>query len=206
MANKINRHDPATAIPLLEKMLKALEKNQGNIEEEIKNIEQSTPSNNLYRVDIFATRGNFIQSVVDSTDLEARLYSWDNDITKDANEEWFRWTRISGDTEADTEWNNSHGIGKKIITVFEQDVISQATFVCTVNDGGDIFTEAQIVVSCDYSLQQDITNAIQDAIDTSTQITENILKGYTTVEDLENYDKLIQSQLLKADEGFAFEF
>lgn len=205
MGNILDRHDPAKAIPQLEKMLKSLEKGQAALKGEVDGIE-IPEANELYRVDIYATRGNLIQSVVASTELEARLYSWDTDITETADASWFNWSRVSGDATADAEWNASHGNGKKIITVYEQDVGEQSTFLCTVNDNNTMFTEAQIVVSCNLSLQENISDAIDTAIQTAESIVNDKLDGYTTAEDLEAYKQLIQSQLIKADEGYAFEF
>lgn len=205
MANRLNRHDAATAIPQLEKMLRSLEKGQEALRNDVNGIE-IPESNELYRVDIFATRGNLLQSVVASTELEARLYSWDTDITETADESWFNWSRVSGDEAADAEWNASHGNGKKIITVYEQDVGEQSTFLCTVNDNNTMFTEAQIVVSCNLSLQEDISDAVDAAAHVAENIVNDALNGYTKAEDLEAYKELIQSQLIKADEGYAIEF
>lgn len=204
MANILDRHDPAKAIPQLEKMLKALSKEQVNITNKIENIEigGGGAGEQLYRVDIYATRGNLLKSIVASTDLEARLYSWDKDITASADESWFNWTRITGDDEDDAEWNTSHGNGKKILTVMEQDVPEQATFVCTVNNGDNIFTESQIVVSSNYELQQ----VIEDMTNVAEEVAKDIVGGYVSEEDLRKYDEQIQSTLYKANEGYAFEF
>lgn len=205
MGNILDRHDPAKAIPQLEKMLKSLEKGQAALKGEVDGIE-IPEANELYRVDIYATRGNLIQSVVASTELEARLYSWDTDITETADASWFNWSRVSGDATADAEWNASHGNGKKSITIYEHDVGEQSTFLCTVSDNNTMFTESQITVSCNLSLQQDISDTVGAAINDVKNDTADELKKYTSKEDLAEYDYKIQSQLIKADEGYAVEF
>lgn len=218
MGNSLDRYSPATAIPQLEKMLRALAKEQESIKSEVSSIE-IPETQELYSLDIYATKGNLIQSVVSSTDLEARLYSWDTDITDSADASWFNWTRISGSDEdavaADTEWNESHGNGKKTITVFEPDVGEQATFICTVDNNENIHLSVQIVVSCNLTLQEDISNAITSAVEQAETILNETLNGdeesetptgYVSKGELGAYDDKIQAQLIKADEGYSVEF
>lgn len=153
LANKLNRHDPATAIPQLEKMISSLSKGQEELKKQIESGGGETPET-LYRVDIFALGGTLIESVTDKIDLQARLYSWDVDVTSDSDATWYKWTRDSGDTEADAQWNASHGNGKKTLTVYEQDVGEQATFLCTVNNGDTMYVQSQITVFCNLHLQE----------------------------------------------------
>lgn len=218
MGNSLDRYSPATAIPQLEKMLKALVKEQSSIKSEISSIE-IPETQELYSLDIYATKGNLIQSVVSSTDLEARFYSWDTDITDTADASWFNWTRISGSDEdavaADAEWNESHGNGKKTITIFEPDVGEQATFVCTVDNNENIHLSVQIVISCNLTLQEDISNAITSAVEQAETILKETLDGdeeseeptgYVSKSQLGEYDNAIQAQLIKANEGYSVEF
>ena len=169
MGNKLNRYDPATAIPLLEKEIATLSKGQGQLKEDIKNIDVGgggASGENLYLVSIYATRGNQLRGGVESTTLQATLTSWDRNITDNTPAEYFTWTRNSGNSQADIVWNNANGKGKKNITVIKEDVGEQSTFLCTVNDNNKLYAQAQIVITSNYS--------IQDAVDEVTRLSETI--------------------------------
>ena len=161
MGNKINRHDPATAIPILEKQINSLNKSQEQIREEIKDMGDSAVPQNLYLVSIYATRGNLLKGGIDSTVLQASLYSWDINITADTPADYFTWTRNSGNVNADEEWNAANGKGKKSITVIKEDVGEQSTFLCTVNDNNKLYAQAQIIVSSNYVLEDAVVEIEQ---------------------------------------------
>lgn len=161
MGNKINRHDPATAIPILEKQISSLNKSQEQIREEIKDIGDSAIPQSMYLVSIYATRGNLLKGGIDSTVLQASLYSWDINITADTPADYFTWTRNSGNVNADAEWNAANGKGKKSITVVKEDVGEQSTFLCTVNDNNKLYAQAQIIVSSNYVLEDAVVEIEQ---------------------------------------------
>lgn len=161
MGNKINRHDPATAIPILEKQINSLNKSQEQIREEIKDIGDSAVPQSMYLVSIYATRGNLLKGGIDSTVLQASLYSWDINITADTPADHFTWTRNSGNVNADAEWNAANGKGKKSITVIKEDVGEQSTFLCTVNDNNKLYAQAQIIVSSNYVLEDAVVEIEQ---------------------------------------------
>ena len=161
MGNKINRHDPATAIPILEKQINSLNKSQDQIREEIKDIGDSAVPQSMYLVSIYATRGNLLKGGIDSTVLQASLYSWDINITADTPADYFTWTRNSGNVNADAEWNAANGKGKKSITVIKEDVGEQSTFLCTVNDNNKLYAQAQIIVSSNYVLEDAVVEIEQ---------------------------------------------
>lgn len=158
MANKLNRYDAATAIPLLEKQINALNKTQKEIKAEVEIIGQETSPQYMYFVSIYATRGNMLRGGIDSTVLQAKLYSWDMDITDDTPAAYFTWTRNSGDTQEDILWNNSNGNGTKNIIVVAEDVGEQSTFLCTVNDNDKLYAQAQIVISSNFTLEGIVTD------------------------------------------------
>lgn len=149
MANSLNRYDAATAIPLLEKRLNSVGKTQEKMKVELNEASQRS----MYRVDIYATRGNLLRGAVESTVLKATLYSWDINITADMPAECFRWTRNSGDSEADAIWNADNSSGKKNITIIKADVGEQSTFMCTVSDNDKIYVQSQIIVASDHKLE-----------------------------------------------------
>lgn len=158
LGNKINRYDPATAIPLLEKQIEGLTKGQNKIETEIENL--PTLDTILYRVDIFADNGSNLSSEVLTTTLTAQLTMWDIDITADTDASFFSWTRVSGNAEQDALWNAAYGKNKKSLVLDGGDVGTQSTFICTVNDGNNLYTQAQIIVSSIFRLEAIESEAI----------------------------------------------
>lgn len=152
LGNKINRHDPATAIPLLEKKIENLTKGQNKLEIEIENL--PAVDKNLYRVDIFADNGSNLSTEVPTTTLSAQLTMWDIDITADTDASFFSWTRVSGNDEEDALWNGLYGLSKKSITLQGGDVGAQSTFICTVNDRSNLYTQSQIIVSSTFALEE----------------------------------------------------
>lgn len=168
MANSLNRYDAATAIPLLEKKINSLSKTQDEVRDELKNISHDMPLENLYLVSIWATRGSLLRDGVESTTLQATLYLWEADITNDVPDSYFTWTRNSGDVQADAVWNAANSDGRKNLTVIGEDVGEQSTFICTVNDGGSIFTQAEIIVASNHTLESVVidTNKVNERLET----------------------------------------
>lgn len=91
-------------------------------------------SNKMYRIEIISSNGNIFKNGNIKTELSARLYSWDKNITDEVNASRFRWTRISEDTEGDKIWNTSHFGGYKSIVITSNDVFARATFKVEVLD------------------------------------------------------------------------
>lgn len=91
-------------------------------------------SNKMYRIEIISSNGNIFKNGNIKTELSARLYSWDKNITDEVNASRFRWTRISEDTEGDKIWNTSHFGGSKSIVITSNDVFARATFKVEVLD------------------------------------------------------------------------
>lgn len=147
---RIDRHDPATAIPLLAQMVESL---NGKTEHTEKLAEEAA-AQKMYRVDIIASQGNLLRGGIESTTLIARLSSWDKDITAEVEDNYFIWSRNSGDEETDAQWNADHITGAKHIEVTLNDVDTQATFFCTVKTSDGITAEAQITV-VNYTPQEE---------------------------------------------------
>lgn len=85
----------------------------------------------FYKIDIIASRGVMLSGSVGSTQLVARLYRGDEDVTDSTADARFQWHRISNDAAGDIQWDNAHR-GVKIVTVTTRDVHAQATFRCEI--------------------------------------------------------------------------
>ena len=148
----LNRHDPATAIPLLEKQIKALSNNvvsRPDVEEIIEETKQP-----MYRLDIYATNGNLLYEKNKTTTLVANITSWDTDVNDEFDDKHFKWRRVSGDSEADETWNTAHTAGSKTLSLTIDDVGEQSTFYCSVDDNNKINVEASILVMSNTELDR----------------------------------------------------
>lgn len=150
----LNRYDPATAIPILEERIKALAGGAVS-RKEIEEIIEATQQP-MYRLDIYATTGNLLYEDNKTTTLVAEVTSWDIDVTSDFSADIFKWRRVSGDNEADAEWNAAHSVGSKTLLLTIEDVGSQSTFYCAVDDNEKIDVEASILVMSNTELERTI--------------------------------------------------
>ena len=171
--SRLNRHDPATAIPLLEKQISSLRNDVAKTQ----NVTEFVENQKMYRVDIYASNGNMLRGGITSTKLSALLYSWDREITGETDDTYFTWTRNSGNKQADDIWNSQNGKGTKSIIVVKEDVGEQSTFLCTVSDGNKMFAQAQIVVTSNFSLE-----GIVDSVDVITKQIEAIEENVDTAQ------------------------
>lgn len=88
----------------------------------------------MYRLVISSSNGNIFKNGNISTVLTATVFSWDENITDDLDDNQFIWTRVSEDTEADKVWNEQHFGGTKSIEITNDDVYVRATFFCDLID------------------------------------------------------------------------
>ncbi len=88
----------------------------------------------MYRLVISSSNGNIFKNGNIKTTLYATVFSWDENITDTLDDNQFIWTRVSDDTEADTEWNADHFGGSKSIEITSDDVEVRATFFCDLID------------------------------------------------------------------------
>lgn len=96
----------------------------------------------MYRAVIESTNGNVFKNGNIDTTLNAKLYSWDTDVTATTDASRFKWTRVSSDTAGDTAWNANHAAGTKSIRVTKQDVTVRATFkVRVLDEQGNVIAE-----------------------------------------------------------------
>jgi hypothetical protein len=63
--------------------------------------------------------------------LRCKVYSWDKEITSSLDAGSFYWHRVSGNEDADADWDSSH-IGMRSINVTTEDVSDNASFYCEV--------------------------------------------------------------------------
>lgn len=100
----------------------------------------SNPNNQkIYRLEILSSNGNTIKDRKFSTILKAVLYEDNIDVTNKIDPIYFKWTRVSGQTEedqiSDAEWNLRWALGAKEIPITCEDVDRHAMFqVQYVND------------------------------------------------------------------------
>ena len=102
--------------------------------EENKNAIDDINSNKMYRIEVISSDGNIFKNGNIKTELSARLYSWDKNITDEIDSSRFIWTRVSSDVESDKLWNEAHSIGSKSIIITSDDVNARATFNVEVLD------------------------------------------------------------------------
>ena len=150
----LNRYDPATAIPILEERIRALAGGAVS-RKEVEEIIEATQQP-MYRLDIYATNGNLLYEDNKTTTLVAEVTSWDIDVTSDFSADFFKWKRVSGDEEADAVWNAAHSAGSKTLLLTIEDVGSQSTFYCAVDDNEKINVEASILVMSNTELERTI--------------------------------------------------
>ena len=88
----------------------------------------------MYRLMISSTNGNIFKNGNIQTTLYATVFSWDENITDQLDDNQFIWTRVSDDPDADALWNAAHFGGSKTIEITSEDVEIQATFFCDLID------------------------------------------------------------------------
>ncbi|MEY2690716.1 MAG: hypothetical protein RL375_4916, partial [Pseudomonadota bacterium] len=89
----------------------------------------------MYRIVIESTNGDrFRVGGGSSTNLIARVFRNDVDVTAEMPAAWFRWRRVSRIPQAspndDATWNATYASGFKQVTVSVDAVLAQATFFC----------------------------------------------------------------------------
>lgn len=109
----------------------------GDYFEEEQNIRKainiSVSNRSTYKVEILSSNGLiFIGNVVD-TNLIAKVYKGDSEITESIEKESFVWRKTDFKGKEDLDWNKSHkGIGRAV-SVKEEDIIGKATFTCEIH-------------------------------------------------------------------------
>lgn len=114
-----------------------------------------------YHMDMLST-SDILSDAITSTTLSIALYRGKDNVTNATAASKFDWTRKSGNSSADTVWNNSHK-GMKSITINRNDLDYSATFECTYTDTDTVLATASkgivdrsdgkvLVVSLGYNL------------------------------------------------------
>lgn len=85
-----------------------------------------------YRLEMLSSNGNIIKDRNFSTILSAMLFEDNKDVTSTTDPKYFKWTRVSGQTEADqaadAEWNLRWATGAKEVPITCEDVERRAMF------------------------------------------------------------------------------
>ena len=86
------------------------------------------------RLEVLSTRGTRCNSTSFNTILYPRLYRNNEDITDSIPASNFKWTRVSGNSEAarleDAEWNLRYAAGSKECYITKDDIKRNSTFTC----------------------------------------------------------------------------
>ena len=88
----------------------------------------------MYRLIISSSNGSIFKSGNIRTTLTATVFSWDDNVTDQLDDNQFIWSRVSEDLEADKAWNDAHFGGAKSIEITSEDVKVRATFFCDLID------------------------------------------------------------------------
>lgn len=102
--------------------------------EEITQKVEDIENTKMYRLVIVSDNGSVFKNGLIDTNLHAIVYSWDDDVTDQLDDNQFIWTRVSADEESDQAWNTAHAGGTKSIHVTAEDVYVRATFYCDLID------------------------------------------------------------------------
>ena len=95
---------------------------------------ENGPEYHMYRADIHSTNGTIFRNGEVMTVLQARLYDFDRNITKELHPSQYKWTRVSKDEAADMIWDNQHSEGSYEIEITASDVRLRAVFYLDVVD------------------------------------------------------------------------
>ena len=83
-----------------------------------------------YRLDAVSSNGAIMTHSKFTTKLSVSLYLNNVNITNRIDKKYFRWARVSSNTEADTEWNRTHREGAKEIQIKAEDIAEDTVFHC----------------------------------------------------------------------------
>lgn len=103
-----------------------------------------------YRLDAVSSNGVIMTHSKFTTTLSVSLYLNNVNITERIDKAYFKWARISSNTEADIEWNQLHKEGAKEIIINAVDIADNTVFHCAyvsyiptpeVDENGEIIGE-----------------------------------------------------------------
>ena len=103
-----------------------------------------------YRLDAVSSNGVIMTHSKFTTTLSVSLYLNNINITERIDKAYFKWARISSNTEADIEWNQLHKEGAKEIVINAIDIAENTVFHCAyvsyiptpeVDENGEIIGE-----------------------------------------------------------------
>lgn len=109
----------------------AISNKVGEVQQELGEIAKNV----AYKAEIISTQGLVFKNGIVDTILFCRVYKGATDITEEVDASRFKWTRISDDVEGDNAWNVKNMVGKKSVTITDDDVNARATFNCEILEG-----------------------------------------------------------------------
>jgi phage minor structural protein len=92
---------------------------------------ENIASSKMYRTELVVEGMSIFKDKGQKSVLRCKVYSWDKEITSSLDAGSFYWHRVSGNEDADADWDSSH-IGMRSINVTTEDVSDNASFYCEV--------------------------------------------------------------------------
>ena len=83
-----------------------------------------------YRLDAVSSNGVIMTNSKFTTTLSVSLYLNNVNITERTDKKYFKWARVSSDTEADKIWNETHKDGLKELSINAIDILENTVFHC----------------------------------------------------------------------------
>lgn len=83
-----------------------------------------------YRLDAVSSNGAIMTHSKFTTTLSVSLYLNNINITERIDKKYFKWARVSSDTEADKIWNDTHKDGLKELAIEAIDILENTVFHC----------------------------------------------------------------------------
>lgn len=93
----------------------------------------SATDGQAYRVEIIPSNGNIFMNGVIHTELYAKVYKNEIEITDTLNASSFRWKKVNSDGTLDEAWNSKYFGGCKYVTITGVDVYNKASFYCEID-------------------------------------------------------------------------
>lgn len=94
-----------------------------------KQVSEGEDGTSPLQVTVLSSRGNLFYNGLIDTVFTAKVYRGDVEITDKLNQNCFRWTRKSDDTDGDTSWNLLHAsFGSNVLSITSEDVSVRAVF------------------------------------------------------------------------------
>lgn len=113
----------------------------------------------FYRLVISSTNGTIFKNKDVKTTLNVKIFKNNKNITDDVDNIKFKWSRYSGDNNADKFWGKANNVIGKSIDITTKDVFGKATFICETTINGLTVTDSCEIT--DLSIKDDIEDGVE---------------------------------------------